>query len=389
MTSTCSATTPTQRRHADRHRRDRGIGDGGDHAVGTLIYGRARLRGHDTIRYTIADGQGGTADAFVRVTVDPLNDAPVAPAPGEPVEAVGGLPVVIDGLAGASDIDGDRLTIVDATAGQGTVAISPDGRLIYAPPLSFIGTTTITYTFRRQRRHRHRTILVRVADGRGATSSSCSASAASPSRIRPRRSPRGHARRHGRNPLSRSASRSTASARLRGTASATSRSATRWKASAPARHLDRSRRADPRGRGRPARRASATTATRATGCSTQRWGDFMVKGLTGFSAAADRHACIMVESVVRGGAIYLEVRDIATRGRARAGPQRRRAPRRPASAAPDWITRRPPRPRDHRARRGHGRAPPRRPRHPHRRLPSRPPRSSSRARPARSSSTGN
>jgi hypothetical protein len=47
-----------------------------------------------------------------------------------------------------------------------------------------------------------------------------------------------------------------------------------------------------------------------------RWGDVLVKGASGFSAAADAGAGIMVESVVRGGAIYVEVRDTAGDGAA-------------------------------------------------------------------------
>ena len=62
----------------------------------------------------------------------------------------------------------------------------------------------------------------------------------------------------------------------------------------------------------------------------------MVKGLTGFSAAADRNACVMVESVVHGGAIHLEVRDTADDG-ARAPIARVDVRLASGGRAPDWI----------------------------------------------------
>lgn len=285
-------------------------------ADGTLAYRPgANFAGQDTIRYTVADGRGGTAEAVVRVTVEPVNDAPVVPAPGEPVEAVGGRPVVIDGLAGASDVDGDRLRIVSATAAQGTVAIGPDGRLVYAPPLSFVGTTTITYTVSDGNGGlATATIVVRVADGRGADVEQLlrigRVSFPNPPRATIAVGVDGVVR----NPLTVGFAADEVRS-LRGTAIG----------------------------GRPVLDAvEAIRDLRSTGIREdaviagevarldcladfrdagdrlfdQRWSDFLVKGLSGFSAAADGRACVMVESVVRGAAIYLEVRDTATDGRA-------------------------------------------------------------------------
>ena len=283
---------------------------------GTLIYRPgANFAGQDTIRYRIVDGRGGTAEAVVRVTVDPVNDAPVAPTPGVPVEAVGGRPVVIDGLAGASDIDGDRLTIVNATAGQGTVAIGPDGRLVYAPPLSFVGTTTITYTVSDGNGGTATaTIVVRVADGRGADVEQLlrigRVSFPNPPRALVSLAPDGI----GRNPLTVGFAVDQVRS-LRGTAIGDHAVLGAVEGFRDLRATGI--REDAIVAGEVARLAAQSDFRDAGDrLFDTRWGDFLVKGMSGFSAAADGHACVMVESVVRGGAIYLEVRDIATDGRA-------------------------------------------------------------------------
>ena len=38
----------------------------------------ANFNGTDTLTYVISDGNGGTDTAIVVITVDPINDAPVA-----------------------------------------------------------------------------------------------------------------------------------------------------------------------------------------------------------------------------------------------------------------------------------------------------------------------
>ncbi|MGJ3626830.1 Ig-like domain-containing protein [Sphingomonas sp. MMS24-JH45] len=136
---------------------------------GTVTYRPAAdFAGTDTDRYTVSDGQGGTATAIVTVTVDPVNDVPVVPGRA-PIDAVGGRPLRIDALAGAIDGHGDPLTLVRATAANGTVVVARDGTLVFTPPLGFCwhhvgdrggldgrgGDTSATF-------------IVRVADGRGA-----------------------------------------------------------------------------------------------------------------------------------------------------------------------------------------------------------------------------
>ncbi len=124
-------------------------------ADGTLLYTpAANFNGTATISYTISDGQGGNASAQAIVTVTPVNDAPVAVNNlGSTTENVA---VTINVLGNDSDVDGDTLTVTAATvpAAQGTVAINPDGTLLFTPATSFNGTATISYT---------------ISDGQGGT----------------------------------------------------------------------------------------------------------------------------------------------------------------------------------------------------------------------------
>ena len=102
------------------------------------------FNGQDFILFTIADSEGGTADGSVAVTVNPVNDAPVAVADAATVDEDGA--VTIDVLGNDLDVDGDALTVVTATALNGTVTIEPDGRLTYAPDPDYYGADVITYT---------------------------------------------------------------------------------------------------------------------------------------------------------------------------------------------------------------------------------------------------
>ncbi|MCP5083297.1 MAG: tandem-95 repeat protein, partial [Alphaproteobacteria bacterium] len=104
----------------------------------------ANFNGTDTLTYTITDGNGGTDTATVSITVNPVNDGPVA------VDDTASLDedttVTISVLANDSDLEGDPLSVVAASAGNGSVSIRPDGALDYTPNGDFNGTDTLTYT---------------------------------------------------------------------------------------------------------------------------------------------------------------------------------------------------------------------------------------------------
>ncbi|MET3761790.1 VCBS repeat-containing protein [Sphingomonas sp. UYEF23] len=112
---------------------------------GTITFTpKADFNGTATIAYTISDGSGGTASATATVIVAPVNDPPVAVADRAATNE--GVPVVINVLSNDRDVEGDRLSVVGATAPNGTVTILPDGTVRYTPNPGFFGTDTLTYT---------------------------------------------------------------------------------------------------------------------------------------------------------------------------------------------------------------------------------------------------
>lgn len=115
---------------------------------GVLIYTpNPDFVGEDTITYTIFDGteiDGGTSTAEVTVTVNPVNDDPVAQADRATTDE--DTPVNIDVLANDSDRDEDDLTVTSASANNGDVVIEDDGTLTYTPNPNFNGRDQITYT---------------------------------------------------------------------------------------------------------------------------------------------------------------------------------------------------------------------------------------------------
>jgi hypothetical protein len=120
---------------------------------GTLTYTpNTNFNGTDTISYTISDGQGGTSTSSVTMTVMAANDPPVAV--NDTASTNEDVPVRIGIIGNDSDLDGDALTVTAASAGNGSVAINPDGTITYTPNANFNGTDTISYT---------------ISDGQGGT----------------------------------------------------------------------------------------------------------------------------------------------------------------------------------------------------------------------------
>ncbi|HHP0481053.1 TPA: tandem-95 repeat protein, partial [Vibrio campbellii] len=112
---------------------------------GKLVFTPAdNFNGEATISYTVSDGELED-DAQVSVTVNPLNDAPVANDDNAVTDE--DTPVTIDVLPNDTDMDGDTLSIVNASvpADQGAVEIV-DGKLVFTPAENFNGEATISYT---------------------------------------------------------------------------------------------------------------------------------------------------------------------------------------------------------------------------------------------------
>ncbi|MGR5163809.1 tandem-95 repeat protein, partial [Vibrio owensii] len=112
---------------------------------GELVFTPAEdFNGEATITYVVTDGELSD-EATVSVTVNPVNDAPVANDDSTTTDE--DTPVTIDVLPNDTDVDGDTLTIVNASvpAEQGTVEIV-DGKLVFTPAENFNGEATISYT---------------------------------------------------------------------------------------------------------------------------------------------------------------------------------------------------------------------------------------------------
>jgi cysteine-rich repeat protein len=99
--------------------------------------------GADSFSYTIIDGHGGQATGQVAVTVNPVNDPPVATA--------GTLGTFDDTPATAtltgSDVDGDALTFAIATPpGHGTLGPVVGNHVTYTPAAGYVGSDAFTFT---------------------------------------------------------------------------------------------------------------------------------------------------------------------------------------------------------------------------------------------------
>jgi len=103
------------------------------------------FNGTDSFTYTVNDGRGFSATATVTVTVNPVNDAPVARDDSPTTDE--DTPATVNVLANDSDVDGDSLTVTSATQGaHGSVVVNQDGTLTYSPAADFNGSDSFTYS---------------------------------------------------------------------------------------------------------------------------------------------------------------------------------------------------------------------------------------------------
>lgn len=116
-------------------------------ADNTISYSPAlNFAGSDSFDYVVSDGDGGTATASVSVTVNPINDAPVAVDDNvtTPEETAVTVPV----LANDSDPDvGDTLTVIALDAAiNGVATLNSDQTVSYLPNAEFNGVENLAYT---------------------------------------------------------------------------------------------------------------------------------------------------------------------------------------------------------------------------------------------------
>ncbi|MEW6982225.1 tandem-95 repeat protein [Colwelliaceae bacterium 6471] len=101
--------------------------------------------GEDSFTFTANDGTVDSNIATVNITVEPVNDAPIASA--DAISLTNWNVATIDVLANDSDADNDNLIIIGATADSGSVTFT-DSQLTYQPDEGFNGTTQVNYTIK-------------------------------------------------------------------------------------------------------------------------------------------------------------------------------------------------------------------------------------------------
>jgi predicted phosphodiesterase len=118
-----------------------------NNAGNTVTYNpNTNFYGTDAFTYTVSDGKGGSDTATVNVTINAVNDDPVAN--DDSATTPQDTPVTIDVLANDTDPDtNDTLTVDLATQpSNGAINVNPDSTVTYTPNAGFYGTDAFTYT---------------------------------------------------------------------------------------------------------------------------------------------------------------------------------------------------------------------------------------------------
>ncbi len=115
----------------------------------------ANFYGTASFDYSVSDGYGGTATQTVTITVDPVNDAPIAVTNSYSMNEDTSLAIsAADLLANDSDIEGDTLTLLGVHSPSNGSVSMVDGNITFTPNGNFFGAAGFYYT---------------VSDGQGGT----------------------------------------------------------------------------------------------------------------------------------------------------------------------------------------------------------------------------
>ncbi|NHZ72897.1 MAG: tandem-95 repeat protein, partial [Nitrospirae bacterium] len=126
-------------------------------AKGTVVLGPGQgeftylpsqdINGLDTFSYQAFDGELYSGTALVTITINAVNDNPVANDDGYVRIEGASLVVAAPGvLENDSDVDGDALAATQETmALNGSVVLDSDGGFTYTPSSGFFGTDSFTY----------------------------------------------------------------------------------------------------------------------------------------------------------------------------------------------------------------------------------------------------
>jgi VCBS repeat-containing protein len=100
--------------------------------------------GLDSFNYSIFDQYGNISNATVNITVNSVNDSPIAVS--DTASTNEDTAVIINVVKNDTDIDNDPLSVLSTTNGSnGSVIINKDGTLTYTPNANFNGSDSFTY----------------------------------------------------------------------------------------------------------------------------------------------------------------------------------------------------------------------------------------------------
>ncbi|MCP5097775.1 MAG: tandem-95 repeat protein, partial [Chloroflexi bacterium] len=105
----------------------------------------ADFNGSDSFTYTVSDGNGGSDTASVVVTVNSVNDAPIA-FDDIDVTTDEDTAVTIDVLSNDTDVESDQLTVDSVTQPANGSVVNNGSDVIYTPTADFSGSNSFTYT---------------------------------------------------------------------------------------------------------------------------------------------------------------------------------------------------------------------------------------------------
>ena len=116
-----------------------------DGSGNTTYVANPNASGTDVITYVVGDGLSGTSEGVLTVTINSINDVPVATDDEVTIQKDEGVVVPI--LANDIDADGDNLAIaIIQQPVLGAVAVLRDGTLAYQPTAGFHGDAIIGYS---------------------------------------------------------------------------------------------------------------------------------------------------------------------------------------------------------------------------------------------------
>ena len=119
-----------------------------DPSTGAITYTPAEDFDHvELFAYEISDTDGASDVAIVAVTVNPINDPPVANDDTAPIDVnrTATLGVLLNDVDVDGTIDPSTVTVVSGP-NRGTVQVNEDGTVTYRPATGFVGTDSFTYT---------------------------------------------------------------------------------------------------------------------------------------------------------------------------------------------------------------------------------------------------